>query len=460
MARFGKWKSEKGRVSVLFTAAAAVALVLAAGSVTAVFAKHTGFFEGEKRYPEGTSINGISIAGMNEEEACLALDAAVREMISAYSLTIVFPDGQASPVTLPGDRLKVVTDIDEVLAAAFGGGEHKLGYSVSPYRARLCLADIASETETEPSPASIGFDTSAVPAGERFFVVPGKSGSRLDTEECVRLIASGETEIEAPMEEVPPTGEEPELPVLLASFETSFGFSPLDAPNRVFNIVKAAEAVNGSVVPAYAVFSVNEKLGPRTEENGWLEAPGITEQGLGTRDQPGGGVCQLSTTLFNAALIADLPIIERQCHSRPVAYAEPGRDATIDTGSFDLKWKNDTGADIYVFAWADEEKKTLRCELYGTPKSDLSVTVETELAEIISPGDDEYELDESLPEYACVEDNPAIEGARYVTYRVYSRNGELVRREPAAESVYVMHPRRLRVGAGYYKQLFGELPEE
>ena len=460
MARFGKWKSEKGRVSALFIIAACVAFILAAGGVTAALAKQTGFFPSVRRYPDGTSVCGVSISGMTEDEARLALDETVRDMISAYSLTIVFPYGQASPVTLPGEKLKVVTDIDDVLAAAYSGGEFELGYSVSLYRARLCLSDIVKETETEPTPASIGFDLSPDPAGERFFIMPGKSGSRLDMEECVRLISNGETVIKAPMEEVPPNGEEPELPTLLASFETSFGFSPLDAPNRVFNIVKAAEAVNGSVVPAYAVFSVNEKLGPRTEENGWLDAPGITERGLGTRDQPGGGVCQLSTTLFNAALLADLPIIERQCHSRPVAYAEPGRDATIDTGSFDLKWKNDTGADIYVFAWADEEKKTLRCELYGTPKSDLTVTVETELVEIIPPGDDEYELDESLPEYACVEDNPAIEGARYVTYRVYSKNGEFVRREPAAESVYVMHPRRLRAGAGYYAALFGELPEE
>lgn len=458
MARFGKWKSEKGRMSALFIVIASIAFVLAAGSVTAVFAKHTGFSDTPKRYPEGTSVNGIPISGMTEAEARRALDETVREMLDGYSVSIVFPDGQAEPVTIPGENLKAVTNIEDVLKAALEGGRHELGFSVSGYRVRLCLADIAEDTVTEPEPDSIVFDASPEPKGERFSIVPGKSGSRLDIDECVRLIASGETEIKAPMIDIPWAGEAPKLPVLLGEYETSFGSGSLDAPNRVSNIVKAAESVNGSVVPAYSVFSVNEKLGPRTRELGWKDAPGITEHGADTADQPGGGVCQLSSTLFNAALLADLPIIERQCHSRPVAYVEPGRDATIDTGSFDLKWKNDTGADVYVFAWADEEKKTLRCEIFGTPKTDLTVSVETELIETIPPTEDEYELDESLSKYDCVEDNPAITGYRYMTYRVYMKDGAVIRRESAAESIYVMHPRRLRVGAGYYKAMFGKLP--
>ena len=460
MARFGKWKSEKGRLSALFIVLASIALVLAAGSVTAALAKRTGFTGTEKRYPEGTSVNGVSISGMTETEARRALDRTMREMVGAYSVRIVFPDGQAKPVTLSGERLKAVTDLDEVLKKARGGGEHSLALSFSAYRIRLCLADIARETATEPEPARIAFDASFRPGGDRFSIVPGRSGSRLDLEECVRLISSGETEITAPMEELPSEADAPKLPVLMGGFETSFAEGALSAPNRVFNIVKAAEKVNGSVVPAYAVFSVNEALGPRTDELGWRPAPGLTERGADTADQPGGGVCQLSTTLFNAALLADLPIIERQCHSRPIAYAEPGRDATIDTGSFDLKFKNDTGADIYVFAWADEEGLKLICEIWGVPKTDLTVAIETELVETVPPSEDEYELDESLPKYACVEDNPAMTGARYMTYRVYYRDGVSVRREPAAESEYAMHPRRLRVGRGYYKAIFGKLPGE
>ncbi len=460
MARFGKWKSEKGRLSALFIVLASIAFVLAAGSVTAALAKRTGFTGRERRYPEGTSVNGVSISGMTEAEARRALDKTMHETVKAYSVRIVFPDGQAEPVTFSGERLKAVADIDEALKEARGGGEHAIALSFSAYRIRLCLADIARDTVTEPEPARVAFDASFRPDGDRFSIVPGRSGSRLDTEECVRLISSGETEITAPMEELPCGEDEPKLPVMLGRFETSFAEGALSAPNRVFNIVKAAEKVNGSVVPVYAVFSVNEALGPRTKELGWRPAPGLTERGADTVDQPGGGVCQLSTTLFNAALLADLPIIERQCHSRPVAYAEPGRDATIDTGSFDLKFKNDTGADIYVFAWADEEGSKLICEIWGVPKTDLTVAIETELIETVPPAEDEYELDESLPKYACVEDNPAMTGARYMTYRVYYRDGVYVRREPAAESEYAMHPRRLRVGSGYYKAIFGKLPGE
>ncbi len=149
---------------------------------------------------------------------------------------------------------------------------------------------------------------------------------------------------------------------LVGMFTTKVGGSS----NRVHNIHTAADMINGKVVQPGEIFSTNETIGPRTKAAGiWRMAPAIVSGRL--EDQLGGGVCQVSTTLFNAVARADLEILEWKHHSIPSSYVAIGCDATISTNGSDFKFKNNTEYPIYIVYHYEEGTRKLTCEVWGRP---------------------------------------------------------------------------------------------
>lgn len=115
---------------------------------------------------------------------------------------------------------------------------------------------------------------------------------------------------------------------------------------RFNNISLASKAINNTVVWPGEIFSFNSTVGPRTLERGYMPAPVIM---MGSMDMDyGGGVCQVSSTLYNAVLKADLKIVERHMHSKTIHYVPEGMDATVDYGSLDLKFMNNTLSPIII----------------------------------------------------------------------------------------------------------------
>lgn len=129
-----------------------------------------------------------------------------------------------------------------------------------------------------------------------------------------------------------------------SSFKTYFS-SPA---GRTTNIKKACEYIDGTVLSPGETFSFNEIVGRRTPERGFKVA--TVYSGQSVVEGYGGGVCQVSTTIFNAALLANLQIVERYQHTMKVHYVDPGRDAAISWGTNDLKFKNSTNYDIKISA--------------------------------------------------------------------------------------------------------------
>ena len=129
----------------------------------------------------------------------------------------------------------------------------------------------------------------------------------------------------------------------LGTFKTEFS---KDATNRNINIQKAAESLNGVVVPAGGTFSFNESVGPANAASGYKKAQifvnGRKSKGFG------GGICQVSSTLYNAALDAGVEIVERHPHSLPVDYVPEGKDAATSYGSSDFKFKNTHARSIKI----------------------------------------------------------------------------------------------------------------
>lgn len=164
--------------------------------------------------------------------------------------------------------------------------------------------------------------------------------------------------------------------------------------NRAFNIDKCAALINGQVIQPGSTWSFNKTVGDRNEKNGWKKAKGIYG-GEAYTMQYGGGVCQVSTTLYGALLRAGLPFEEftRREHSIPSTYVPLGLDATVDSGHIDFKFKNTTEYPLYIFAYTSVNKNRTRYSyltvvVYGQALPEgvtyepRSVTVET-----IEPGE-------------------------------------------------------------------------
>ena len=136
---------------------------------------------------------------------------------------------------------------------------------------------------------------------------------------------------------------------------------------RIRNVERGCEAFNGLTVEPGRIVSFNNQVGPRTKKNGFYEAEEIVSGGyeLGI----GGGICQVSTTLYQAVIQAGLEVVERQNHMIPVNYTERGSDATVADGRIDFRFKNNTDTPIYITARVTTSKNVKYCEfqIYGRP---------------------------------------------------------------------------------------------
>ncbi len=182
---------------------------------------------------------------------------------------------------------------------------------------------------------------------------------------------------------------------LLASGKSRFLGS---IPGRVHNIELAASKINGRLIPPGEIFSFNEALGDVSAATGFQPAYIIKDGRTVLGD--GGGVCQVSTTLFRAALNSGLPIVERYAHSYRVSYYEQespaGLDATVFAPSYDLKFKNDTSNYLLIQSKTDTQNYSLAFELYGTKdERQVEITKPVMLSQS-SPPPDLYQDDPTL----------------------------------------------------------------
>ena len=165
--------------------------------------------------------------------------------------------------------------------------------------------------------------------------------------------------------------ETPELTVI-SSYTTTF--NP-DSVNRSINIALSADAINGTVVKPGEEFSFNETVGQRTADRGYKSATIIS--GGRFVNGIGGGICQVSGTLFNAAVLAGMEITERRNHGLKVSYLPGGRDATVSWGEIDLKFKNTSDAEMTILISIEDgvlEVKFATNGLYTPPTVEAIVT--------------------------------------------------------------------------------------
>ena len=198
--------------------------------------------------------------------------------------------------------------------------------------------------------------------------------------------------------------------------------------SRVYNINLASSNLNGVLIESGKIFSLNETLGDVSTLTGYKQAYIIKEGKTILGD--GGGVCQVSTTLFRAALDAGLPIFERMAHAYRVGYYEqgtsPGLDATVYSPTTDFKFKNDTPGYILIQTLFDSKNAKLVFEFYGTDDGRIATTTKPVVTNVVPPPEDLYTDDPNLPIGTIKQIERKSWGAKVWFDYTVERNGEVV----------------------------------
>jgi len=254
-----------------------------------------------------------------------------------------------------------------------GGGNVPVRFNVDLKKATKAMEEWAKRAEHEPSPPSLdvikgkvvqtggaGFDLAVKGSAWRVKVALEKQPPEL----FINLVSR----------QIPGPGGADLSQFKYVIGEYSTRYNP-GIEGRTTNLKKSAENIDGTIVPNGGIFSANKAIGERNAKNGWKEAKMFVNGDV--VDGIGSGICQCATTIYNAALLAGLPIVERHQHQFRVYYAPTSRDATLYWGAKDFKFRNDTGGPIYVQTFLRNRHYVVR--LYGTSPMTKNVKVESKV---------------------------------------------------------------------------------
>ncbi len=295
------------------------------------------------------------------------------------------------------------------------------------------LEALTADIITPPKDASV-----TITANDKVEINPGQEGMKVDLDKAEKDILSLLADYQTiPKLTLTLSKVQPEitsdtilgygLDTLLGSYRTNFNANVTD---RSFNIRVAASALDNIFIAPGEKVSFNDVVGPRSSEAGYKTAKVIVNNEF--VDGLGGGVCQVSTTLYNAVLLAGLEVVTRSNHSLPVTYVPAGRDATVSYDSLDFVFRNNT--DKYLYLKTYVEGGTLGIKIFGNSAYKKDVRLETSTAQTYDYTIKEKE-DPSLPEGEKKIEKKGIKGSKVVGKRIYTENGQ-TREEALPVSVY------------------------
>lgn len=280
-----------------------------------------------------------------------------------------------------------------------------------------------------------------------YVVYPSSNGLdfAISMEEAKAIISNQQDEYTIPLKITYPNvttnqiGNEA-FPDLLSQFSTSFTSSGY---NRSNNIILSSAKLNGLVLMPGEEFSYNQAVGQRTRAAGFREA-GAYSNGKVVQEV-GGGICQVSSTLYNAVLYANLEIVERTNHYFNPGYVKAGLDATVSWGGPDFRFRNNRNYPIRIVT--DTSGKKLKVYIYGL-KTDDDCTVVLDPRYISSvPYKTTYQNDASLATGETRVISSGSNGCKTATYKyVYDKNGTLISSECISRDTYSPHNKVVAVG--------------
>jgi vancomycin resistance protein YoaR len=265
--------------------------------------------------------------------------------------------------------------------------------------------------------------------GIKFNVTTSEKGKKVNTDKLLTYIQNkaltGGT-INLPVEEIMPKLTTADLKAKAPKgFVSTYTTTYANNANRIINVKNAARMLDGRVIAPGETFSFNEKVGQRTVDNGYKDAFIIVNNKF--IPDTGGGVCQVSSTLYNAVLLADLKVTERYNHSLRTTYVPLGRDAAVFWGQKDFKFVNTTNTYMVIRTKAANQKLTI--SLYGDPNQvkGKKISFQTVINETLKPTIEKVE-DASLAQGKTSTTTRGQNGYKSITYMFVRKNGILDKR--------------------------------
>lgn len=360
--RRGRKKAKKNKLVVPFMIFTVLLLSAACGYVTYNY-NYIKYWNG-LIYP-GVTVGGVNLSEKTKDEAKEILKHDFSEQIVKKNINI---NVEGKVYTLNYSKISPKYSIDDAVNTAFNYGKSSnifaqyimlkmnkdenfdLKFSYDEKPVKELISNIQSEVNKDPVNASLGIDNG------NLNVISEVNGKKLEKEklekETLNKISGSigqNVNVTALVKQTPANIKGDSLKSinsLIGTYSTNFASS---SSQRANNIALATKSINGKILMPGEVFSFNDTVGERTGERGYEPAPVIIgnklESGLG------GGICQVSTTLYNAVSRAGMTSIEREHHTMPVHYVPQGMDATVDYGNIDYKFKNIYQYPVYIQAY-------------------------------------------------------------------------------------------------------------
>ena len=438
-------------------------------SAYAPFRQRVGHMRSET-FAQGVTVDQVPIGGMTRSQAEAALGSRSSQTDGQLWITVI-ADTQTFVIT--PNELPLERNIPSVLNTAYAVGRQGIretvGTDITPFEYRYAhllhtaqnpvslfttvtydpekVLELVNIIESKVNRQPVDAQLASFDSLTRSFTIADEvSGVELDAKDLYdQLIAALNRKdytarIQARTEPVLPRITKAELMnsfTLLSSFTT---MTTQDA-NRNQNISLVCRAVNHTLVMPGETFSLNAATGERTKEKGYL--PALTIQDEEAAEEADGGASQVATTLFNAAAMANLTVLNRAPCPLPPDFVEMGRDASLRYPDQDLRFRNDTALPIFIVS--DYQQNLCTVEIYGAAMEiGVSIQLETVVSSVQEPsGEPNYEFNAQLQKGTIREKKKARTGYTVETYKVFMKNGRELRRELLCTSVYDMVQRLL-----------------
>ena len=443
------------KLSIIGTAALAAAVLW----VTPVQAA-------ENKIEHGIYVNDMDMSGKTVEEAQKEIQAYVDSLGGVEIVLDAKLDGDEQIVT-NAQELGLKWGNPEILQEACGFGQSgdilrcykelkDLEYTNKVYKVEFDFDKDKIQSLIEEKAQACNHDAvnpTLVKTEKGFEVVGGKAGVVIDTEASTEAVYNWLTQewngedptIDLVTDVQDPQGKEEELAKVkdvLGTFSTSYSTS---GSSRSANVENGCRLINGTILFPGEEFSAYQTVSPFSQDNGYYMAGSYLNGQV--VDSLGGGICQVSTTLYNAVLRAELEVTERYNHSMIVTYVDPSADAAIaESSGKDFKFKNNTDYPIYIEGTTSGDKQ-ITFTIYGVETRDpgREVVYESVVLERIVPDTENIYTDASQPVGFCSVQSAHI-GYKAQLWKIVKENGAEVSREQVNSSTYMKAPRSATVG--------------
>ena len=389
--------------------------------------------ESETEMQKEVQVDGISITGMSKSEAKAAI---LKEF--PWSMTVEYDSDQYKVTDLMAEKVDAL--LDEIYKDGSDPQEsYTLDTSGLDEKVKAEAAACGAKWDKKAKNGSIDkFDA----ASGKFVFAGEENGFAIDQDKLAADISQAlkDKKFDA---KITATGSDvaPEISAASAKEKyktiSSFTTNTTANQNRNTNVRLAAEAINGTVIKPGQEFSFNGTVGQRTEAKGYKSAAAYNNGEV--VQEIGGGVCQVSTTLYNAVFKAGLKISSRRSHTFEPSYVTPGRDATVSWDQPDFKFINNSSTAIGLRASYADQKVTI--SVYGIPILEDGITwdLDSKKVEDLGTPNPTYEEDQTLQPGEEVIKSKGSAGSRWETYKVVYKNGKEISRELDHKTTYKGH---------------------